>query len=125
MKQDTLIISDLLLRCIIGINEDERKNLQDVILNIEIYTDTKKAGKSDDIHDTVNYRTIAKEIIKMVESSSFNLLETMNAEIVKIIFSHESVEGCKVRAEKPGALRFSRNVGVEIERWKKTPKKIS
>jgi len=115
---DKLLVSDLLLRCIIGINEEERLNKQDVIIQITLYTDTTKAGQSDDIKDTVNYRTITKEVIAMVENSSYNLLETMLAKIVEICFSHEGVEGCLIRAEKPGALRFARTVGVEIERWK-------
>ena len=115
---DKLIISDLLLRCIIGMNEDERKNKQDVIIHIDIYTDTKKAGETDDIEDTVNYRTLAKEVIRMVEGSSYKLLEAMAAGIADICLRHDRVEGCRVRVEKPGALRFAKRVGVEIERWK-------
>ena len=72
---DRIQITDLLLRTIIGINEEERRNRQDVLINITLYADTQAAGASDDIEDAVNYRTITKKVIKRVEESSFYLVE--------------------------------------------------
>ena len=113
---DRIQIQDLLLRTIIGINEEERRNRQDVLINITLYTDTRAAGASDDIEDAVNYRTITKQVIKRVEESSFNLVEKMAAEIAAICLGELRVEAVDVRVEKPGALRFARSVGVEIHR---------
>jgi len=113
---DRIQIQDLLLRTIIGINEEERRNRQDVLINITLYADTRAAGASDDIGDAVNYRTITKRVIKRVEESSFNLVERMAAEIAAICLEEPRVETVDVRVEKPGALRFARSVGVEIRR---------
>ena len=113
---DQIQIKDLHLRTIIGINEQERRNRQDVLINITLYTDTRAAGRSDDIDDAVNYRTITKQIIELVEGSSFFLVEKMAAEIAAICLADPRVERARVRVEKPGALRFARSVGVEIER---------
>ena len=63
---DQIQIKDLLLRTIIGINEEERRARQDVLINIILYADTRAAGASDDIDDAVNYRTITKRIIQLV-----------------------------------------------------------
>jgi FolB domain-containing protein len=52
---DRVQIKDLFLRTIIGINEEERRNRQDVLINIILYADTRAAGASDDISDAVNY----------------------------------------------------------------------
>jgi dihydroneopterin aldolase/D-erythro-7,8-dihydroneopterin triphosphate epimerase len=113
---DRIQIRGLLLRTIIGINEEERRNRQDVLINITLYADTRAAGASDDIEDAVNYRTITKRVIKRVEESSFNLVEKMAAEIAAICLEDPRVEAVDVRVEKPGALRFARSVGVEIHR---------
>jgi len=113
---DRIQIRDLMLRTIIGINEEERRNRQDVLINIVLYTDTRAAGASDEIEDAVNYRTITKRVIKRVEESEFYLVEKMAAEIAVICLQDPRVEAVDVRVEKPGALRFARSVGVEVHR---------
>lgn len=118
LQQDQIHIKDLLLRTIIGIKPDERANKQDVLINITLYTDHTAAGQSDDIADAVNYRTITKEIIALVEGSGFNLVEKMAVEINKICLRDARVSRAVVTVEKPGALRFARSVGVTVDRGK-------
>ena len=113
---DQIQIKDLHLRAIIGINDEERRNRQDVLINIVLYADTRRAGASDDIDDAVNYRTITKRVINIVEESKFYLVEKLAAEIAVICLEDPRVEEVSVRVEKPGALRFARSVGVELRR---------
>ena len=113
---DQIQIKDLLLRAILGINEEERRNRQDVLINITLHADTRAAGRSDDIADAVNYRTLTKRIIALVEDSQFYLVEKLAAEIAALCLDDPRVEQADVRVEKPGALRFARSVGVEIQR---------
>jgi FolB domain-containing protein len=113
---DQIQIKDLLLRAILGINEEERRNRQDVLINIVLHADTRAAGASDEIEDAVNYRTITKRVIKMGEESEFYLVERMAAEIATICLEDPRVEAVDVRVEKPGALRFARSVGVQVHR---------
>jgi FolB domain-containing protein len=115
---DKIIIKDLLLRGIIGVNEDERVNKQDILINIVIYFDTWAASKSDKITDALNYKTVTKRIIAHVEASADFLVEKLSGDIAKIIITEFDVERVRVRLEKPGALRFARSVGVEITRTK-------
>lgn len=113
---DKIIISDLLLRGIIGINPDERKNKQDILINLVIYVDTRAAAISDKIADSTNYKTITKRIIAHVEQSSDYLVEKLAGDIARVILTEFNVERVQVRLEKPGAIRFARSVGVEIDR---------
>ena len=113
---DRIEIRDLLIRGIVGINDDERENRQDVVINIALLTDMRQAGKSDDIDDAVNYRTLTKGIIGLVEGSRYFLVEKMAEEIAKLCLSDDRVERAIVNVEKPMALRFARSVGVTIER---------
>lgn len=113
---DQIQIKDLRLRTIIGINDDERRNLQEVLINITLYADTRPAGLSDNIADAVNYRTMTKRVIALVEDSSFYLVEKMVAEIADLCLENPQVERVRVSVEKPGALRFARSVGITIKR---------
>ncbi|MFQ5586769.1 MAG: dihydroneopterin aldolase [Thermodesulfobacteriota bacterium] len=116
MALDKILIEDLHLRCIIGINDEERKNRQDVLINLTLYADISRAGETDSIDDAVNYRSVTKRIIEHVEGSSFFLVEALASTIARIVLTEFPVERVKVKVQKPGALRFSRSVGVEIER---------
>jgi FolB domain-containing protein len=116
MNEDRIIIKDLLLRGIIGINDWEREKRQDILINITLSGDLQAAGESDKIEDAINYRTITKKIIEHVEESARYTVEALAADIVRLCLSAEGVQRAKVRVEKPGALRFAKSVGVEIER---------
>ncbi|MCU0522157.1 MAG: 2-amino-4-hydroxy-6-hydroxymethyldihydropteridine diphosphokinase [Anaerolineae bacterium] len=113
---DRIHIKDLRLRTVVGINKEERENRQDVLINITLDADTRAAGVSDEIGDAVNYRTITKRVIRMVEASRFFLVERLAAEIAAICLADPRVAAARVTLEKPGALRYARSVGVEIAR---------
>jgi FolB domain-containing protein len=116
MKEDRIEIKDLLLRGIIGINDWERENKQDILINIAMTADLQKAGETDNIDDSVNYRTVTKKIIKHIDINEPFTVETLAADIAKICLDEPGVIRARVRVEKPGALRFAKSVGVEIER---------
>ena len=113
---DKILIKDLLIRGIIGIHDWEREKKQDILINVEMEADCRPAGLSDDFRDAVDYRAVTKSIIALVEGSGFFLVERMAEEVAKICLENSRVTVARVRVEKPGAVRFSRSVGVEIER---------
>ena len=113
---DKVIIKDLLVRGIIGLNDWEREKPQDILINIVVYTDIKKAGETDDIQYSVNYRTIAKKTIAHAETAGRLTVEALAEDIAKLCLEEAHVRKVRVRVEKPGAVRFADSVGVEIER---------
>jgi dihydroneopterin aldolase/D-erythro-7,8-dihydroneopterin triphosphate epimerase len=113
---DKIYIRDLALRCIIGLYPDERKNKQDIIINVAMETDLRAAGKSDALEDTVDYKTIKLAILEFVEESSFNLIESLAEGIAAICLKDKRIQSATVTIDKPGALRFARSVAVEITR---------
>ncbi len=115
-QRDCVEIEDLLVRTVIGVNDWERRDRQDVLINVCMFTDTRPAGRSDDIADALNYRSVAKRIIEMAEASRFFLVERLAEEIARICVQEFGVPKVRVKVEKPGAVRFSRSVGVTIER---------
>jgi FolB domain-containing protein len=113
---DVIFVRDLRLRGIVGINDWEREKRQDIIVNLELHGDFRRAGESDAIDDALNYRTLAKDVITYVEGSSHFLVEKLATELARLCVVEHGAERVRVRVEKPGALRFADSVGVELER---------
>lgn len=113
---DTIFVKDLLVRGIVGLNDWERKKRQDIVINLWVDADLRAPGASDNVDETLNYRTLTKAVIAHVEASSHFLVEKLAAEIAKIAVTEYGAERIRVRVEKPGALRFAESVGVEIVR---------
>lgn len=115
---DRIHIRELMARCIVGINPEERLEKQDVIINLTLYGDLSQAAKTDNIEDTVNYKGIKKGILRIVEDSEFFLLERLAEQIAGVALAADRVERVDVSVDKPGALRFARSVAVELTRYK-------
>jgi FolB domain-containing protein len=114
---DQILVSDLLARGIIGVNPDEREKSQDILINLILYADLKAAGESDKLHDCINYRTVAKNALHIAETAKRYTVEALANDIADDVLTDTRIQRVKVRVEKPGAVRFSRSVGVEIERF--------
>ena len=116
MAKDFIHIRDLLLRGVIGVNDWEREVRQDILINVTLTADLRPAAASDDIADTVNYKTVTKRIIGHVEGNEPYTVEKLATDIARMCLDEPGVLRARVRVEKPGALRFAQSVGVEIER---------
>jgi len=113
---DRIHIRDLGARCIVGINPEERVNKQDVNINLTMHADLSQAGASDAIEDTVDYKSVKKELLAMVEASEYLLIERLAERIAEIALRPALVQRVDVSVDKPGALRFARSVAVDITR---------
>ncbi len=117
---DTVFVRDLEVRAIIGINDWERRELQTILIDLDMATDVRPAAVDEDIEKTVNYRSVSKAVMKLTIEGEFFLVETLAERIATMIRTDFGVPWVRVSVRKPGAVRFSREVGVEIERGSRT-----
>ena len=113
---DRIYIRDLALRCIIGVYPEERREKQDVIVNVALACDMCAAGASDRLEDAVDYKAIKVRLREMIEASSFQLIEKLAQRVADLCLDDPKVRSVTVTVDKPGALRFARSVAVEITR---------
>jgi dihydroneopterin aldolase len=113
---DKIFLDELKVDTVIGIWEWERRIRQTVVIDIEMSADIAKAAATDEVVDTLNYKSVAKRVQSFVSESSFQLVETLAERIAAIIRDEFDVAWVKVRVNKPGAIRGSKAVGVLIER---------
>jgi dihydroneopterin aldolase len=113
---DTIYLHGLTVDAVIGIWEWERKIRQKVVIDIDMDADIRKAAASDSVDDTLNYKLVAKRVIHLAETSGFQLVETLAERVAEIVRNEFDVPWVRVKINKPGAIRGSRDVGVIIER---------
>ncbi len=117
-QKDKIHIRDLLIRGVIGVNDWEREIEQDILVNISLDCDLRPSAQTDELDENLNYRTLTKKIISHVEEAKRFTVEALANDICRICLMGKGVARARVCVEKPGALRFARSVGVEMERAK-------
>jgi len=113
---DRIYLRDLQVSCVIGVNDWERKVEQIVRIDLDLEVDLARACKEDDLRYTVDYKEVRDQIAFAVKESRCFLLEALAERVAEAILANPRVHAVRVRLEKPGALRMTRTVGVEIHR---------
>jgi 7,8-dihydroneopterin aldolase/epimerase/oxygenase len=113
---DIVYIRELQVQTVIGIYDWEREVRQAVCLDLEMGTDIREAAATEDIENTLNYKSVSKRLIAFIEGSEFLLVETMAEEVAQLVMQEFGVRWLRLRLGKPGAIRGARDVGVMIER---------
>lgn len=113
---DTIFLHALTTDAIIGIYDWERRVKQTVVIDLEIPCDVRRAAAADAIEATLNYKKVAKRILEFVADSRYHLVETLAENVALMVLREFKLEWVRVKLNKPGAIRGSRDVGVSIER---------
>ena len=115
---DKVIINNLKVYGILGIHPREQRTPQEIRVSLKAATDIKPAAEHDDIHQSVNYSTLAKEIIRLIDGSHFLTIEALIESLAAEILKNDRIESVWLRIEKPNAVPEAESVGVEITRSK-------
>ena len=114
-KKATINIRNLRLRTFIGFNPEEMEKQQDVVINIEINYRISDSILEDQVDQALNYKTVAKQVIRHVEEGRFLLLEKLLADVLEICSESPEVITARVTIDKPHALRFADSVSLTLE----------
>ncbi|HEY4213318.1 MAG TPA: dihydroneopterin aldolase [Steroidobacteraceae bacterium] len=115
-SSDRIFLRGLAVECLIGFIDWERRVKQTVVIDIELPVDCRAAAATDEVANTVDYKSVAKRIIAFVEASEFKLVETLAHRTAMLILEEFKIQWIRLSINKPGAIRGSRDVGVVIER---------
>ncbi len=117
---DIIYLHDLKVDCVIGVWDWERQITQSITIDLDMGFDIVPSALSDNLDDTLSYKDVSKRVASFVTESRFALVEKLAEEIAKILLEEFSIKWCRVRINKFGAVRGAGDVGVIIERGKKT-----
>ena len=113
---DRVFVKDLRVECIVGIWNWERALEQTVSIDLEMAWDIRPAAESDNIEQTLDYRSVSKRVAAFIQESKFQLIETMAEQVAALIQKEFNVPWLQVTIHKPSAVRGARDVGVRIVR---------
>lgn len=114
---DKIFIQGLSVETVIGVYDWEKQIKQPLVFDLELTTDLAKAAQSDNIKDTVCYKTISDEIITLSVSTQFELLESLAERVCQqILTEHPAVSAVRLKLHKPKAVPKAQSVGLEIYR---------
>lgn len=117
---DIIYLHNLEVDCIIGVWEWERRMRQAVRIDLDMGFDITKAAESDAIEDTLSYKEVSKRVVAFARAQEFALVEKLAGEIAKLLLAEFPMQWCRVRVNKFGAVRGAGDVGVVIERGRKS-----
>jgi dihydroneopterin aldolase len=113
---DKVYINGLELYTLIGVYEFERHAKQRIIVDIEMCTNLKVAGQSDDVADTVDYGKVADCLSKIALDSSYQLLEALGEDMARKILEEFAPASITITINKPDILENVSAVGIKITR---------
>ena len=113
---DIVFIEQLSVITTIGVYDWEQTIEQQLVFDIEMAWDNRKAAASDDVQDCLSYADISDAVVGHVEGNRFALVERVAEEVASLLLSRFNSPWVRIKVSKPGAVARAKNVGVVIER---------
>jgi 7,8-dihydroneopterin aldolase/epimerase/oxygenase len=86
-----------------GVYAFERERGQVFLCDAVMELDTSEAAAGDDLHRTVNYADIARELYAVLAGDPVNLLEALAQRLADVCLAHEMVDAVEITVHKPQA----------------------
>lgn len=115
---DKIEIKGLRLMACHGCLPEEQTTPQPFVLDVSLYRDLTRAGKTDALEDTVNYAEVVERITRTVCDVTCRLIERVASRVAEMLLKEYPLEIVTVRVHKPQApvdADFS-DISVEITR---------
>ena len=101
MEHDKIILSGMVFYGYHGVTDDEQRLGQRFIVDVELETDTRAAGLSDDITQAIDYAAVYATVREVVEGAPRRLLEALAEAVAARALEQQSVRAVRVRVAKP------------------------
>lgn len=113
---DIIYLHNLHVETVIGLYEWERRIKQTLVLDLDMGWDIKPAAATDAVAETIDYKSVAKRVIEICETSNYGLVEALAEHIARDLIQDFDLPYIKLKINKQGAVSNVRDVGVIIER---------
>ena len=112
-----ITIVDLEVSYCVGVTEAEREKPQRLLLTVDMNVDFSSASVSDRVERTINYQTVADDLLKFGKGRSWKLLEKLVSNIADRILAEYKPQAVMVEAKKfsiPQARFVSVSIGKSL-----------
>ena len=119
MSRDTIHLRNMQFYAYHGVNPEEKTQGQRFEVDVALQVDTRLAGLSDDLRQTINYAQVYKVVKRVVEEERFDLIEALAETLAAQIgrrFAPDSVRVCVRKPHVPLKGSVLDYVAVDIQR---------
>lgn len=86
-----------------GVHESENQIGGKFAVDLELYRPLRKAGRTDNLEDTLNYQSIYETVATFTQTHKYFLIEALAESIAREIIKNYLVEKLIIRVRKPNA----------------------
>jgi dihydroneopterin aldolase len=112
---DKVFVKNLVIPCKVGVTEKERAKKQNVVVDLEVFCDLRKAGKADDLSKSVSYSELQEKVTGIVGNGEFKLLESLAEDVASLVLK-DSIASRVVVTVKKEKYAKKPILGIEIAR---------
>ena len=118
---DRVMINDLRVNCIVGLNPWERRTSQELRISISLTVDLSLSSVSGRLIDTIDYGSLAEEAATIAIRGRYELLESLAEALTDACLQRLGVQRARVSIQKPAAIRNASAAVVEMTRSRERP----
>jgi dihydroneopterin aldolase len=87
-----------------GVLEEERREGQRFLVDVELDLADERAAATDRIADALDYRVVATRVREISDARAYHLLEALAAALADALVTELPVAAVRVRVRKPGVV---------------------
>jgi dihydroneopterin aldolase len=117
VSEDVILLQGIQVPAALGVTAAERSQRRPVLLDLEVRSDLRRAGRSDRIRDTLHYRHIFQVVEDVAGNQEHKLVEALGERIARAVLAKFDAEAVTVTVRKPTPIAgVLRHAGVRITR---------
>jgi 7,8-dihydroneopterin aldolase/epimerase/oxygenase len=115
LSLDHVRLNDVVFFAHLGVSEAEREVGQRIHVDVDLEVDLERPSRTDDLHDTVNYEAVFREISRVAEGTRYRLLESLAGALVRALLESFPASQVRIRVRKPNVPFAGSLSSAEVE----------
>jgi 7,8-dihydroneopterin aldolase/epimerase/oxygenase len=100
----TIELLGILLHGYHGVLDEERRDGQRFLVDVELDLEHEQAARTDSIDEAVDYRRVVERVREISDGRAYHLLESFTAAIADALLEEFPVRAVRVRVRKPDVV---------------------
>lgn len=115
--KDAILLEGIQVPAALGVTAGERRLRRPVILDLEVESDLRAAGRTDQIRQTLHYKRIFEVVEDVASNQEHRLVEALGDRIARAVLAKFDADAVTVTVRKPTPIAgVMQHAGVRIRR---------
>ncbi len=115
--KDAILLEGIQVPAALGVTAGERRLRRPVLLDLEVESDLRAAGRTDQIRQTLHYKRIFEVVEDVASNQEHHLVEALGDRIARAVLAKFDADAVTVTVRKPTPIAgVMQHAGVRIRR---------